>query len=200
MPNWINEITLEGKQVKLVALTKAHKDELLIAASDGALWELWFTSVPSASTIDKYITTALSQKQKGEEYPFVVLNKADGKIIGCTRYYDVTPDHKRLDIGYTWYAQSYQRTGVNTECKLLLLTHAFESLNCIAVQFMTDWHNTRSRAAIARIGTKQDGILRHHRINSDGSYRDSVVFSITDKEWPAIKNSLENKLANYKTQ
>ena len=197
MTNWFNTISLEGKKVKLIPLLESHKDGLLAAASDGALWEIWYTSVPSAQTIDDYISAALLEKQKGLEYPFVVVNKADGRIIGCTRYYGATPHHRRLEIGYTWYAKTYQRTGVNTECKLLLLGHAFEKMNCIAVQFMTDWHNEKSRTAIARIGAKQDGILRQHRINNDGSYRDSVVFSITNHEWDDVKKALEQKMAKY---
>jgi RimJ/RimL family protein N-acetyltransferase len=197
MTNWFNTISLEGKKVRLEPLKTSHKNGLLAAASDGALWEIWYTSVPSAQTIDDYIAAALLQKQKGLEYPFVVINKESNSIIGCTRYYGATPQHRRLEIGYTWYAQKYQRTGVNTECKYLLLSHAFNHMNCIAVQFMTDWHNEKSRAAIARIGATQDGILRHHRINSDGSYRDSVVFSITDTEWRGVKKALEQKMANY---
>ncbi len=197
MSNWIDKIELEGEKVKLTPLKKSHKDELLKAASDGKLWELWFTSVPSSENIDNYIEHALKQKQKGIEFPFVVVDKRTREIIGSTRYYNIQSEHRRLEIGYTWYAKKYQRTGVNTESKILLLKYAFEDLNCIAVQFMTNWHNLRSRSAIKRLGAKQDGILRNHRLNPDGTYRDTVVFSITDQEWSGVKKSLEYEIEKY---
>jgi len=125
------------------------------------------------------------------------LDKNNGDIIGSTRYYNVQPEHRRLEIGYTWYAKKYQRTGVNTECKYLLLQYAFENLNCIAVQFLTNWYNLPSRAAIARLGAKQDGVLRNHRLNADGSYRDTVVFSITEQEWTSVKKSLNYGMEKY---
>jgi len=197
MANWINNLELEGQHVLLTPMNRSHKSGLLKAASDGKLWELWFTSVPSELTINDYLEHAWSQQEKGFEYPFVVIDKKSGAIIGATRYYSIQPEHRRLEIGYTWYASSYQRTAVNTECKLLLLGYAFEHLKCIAVQFMTSLYNTRSRAAITRLGAKQDGILRNHRLNSDGSYRDSVVFSITNQEWDGVKSALENKLEKH---
>ena len=197
MANWIKTLEQEGEKVKLVPLEKSHKAGLLKAAADGKLWELWFTSVPSAETIDNYIEHALNQKQNGTEFPFVVLDKNNGDIIGSTRYYNVQPEHRRLEIGYTWYAKKYQRTGVNTECKYLLLQYAFENLNCIAVQFLTNWYNLPSRAAIARLGAKQDGVLRNHRLNADGSYRDTVVFSITEQEWTSVKKSLNYGMEKY---
>lgn len=197
MKTWLKKIELEGQKVKLIPLEKSHKEGLLKAAVDGKLWELWFTSVPSAETIDNYIDHALDQKQNGAEFPFVVLDKSNGDIIGSTRYYNVQPEHRRLEIGYTWYSKNHQRTGVNTECKYLLLQYAFEDLNCIAVQFLTNWHNLRSRAAIARLGAKQDGVLRNHRLNADGSCRDSVVFSITEQEWAGVKKSLEYEMEKY---
>jgi RimJ/RimL family protein N-acetyltransferase len=180
-------------------LEKSHKEDLLKAAADGNLWELWYTSVPSEKNIDDYINHALTQKEDGIEYPFTVIDKATNAIIGSTRFYSIQPEHRRLEIGYTWYAKKHQRTGVNTECKLLLLQYAFENLNCIAVQFMTNWHNIRSRTAIARLGAKEDGVLRNHRINADGSYRDSVVFSITEQEWLSVKKSLEYVLKTRDT-
>ena len=155
------------------------------------------TSVPSADTVDSYISSALLQKQNGNEFPFVVIDKKSNKVIGCTRYYNIERDHRRLEIGYTWYAKSFQRTGVNTECKYLLLKYAFEKLHCIAVQFMTDWHNLRSRAAIERLGAKQDGVLRNHRLNADGSFRDTVVFSITDQEWAGVAKSLTYEMEKH---
>lgn len=197
MGNWIDNIALEGDKVKLVPLEKSHKRDLLKAAADGNLWELWYTSVPSEKNIEAYIDHALKQKEEGIEYTFTVIDKATNTIIGSTRFYSIQPEHRRLEIGYTWYAKKYQRTGVNTECKLLLLKFAFENLNCIAVQFMTNWHNIKSRTAIARLGAKEDGILRNHRINADGTYRDSVVFSITEQEWLSVKKTLEYILTKH---
>ena len=194
----IEDLTLEGESVRLIPLQEHHKKDLLEVASDGNLWELWYTSVPSIDTIDEYVLHAIRQRDIGKEYPFAVLHKASQTIIGCTRFYNIQPEHKRLEIGYTWYSKSFQQTGVNTECKYLLLAYAFEELGTIAVQFMTDWFNLKSRAAIARLGAKQDGVLRQHRINKDGSYRDSVVFSITNQEWKGVKKSLEYKLKSYK--
>ena len=195
MAAWINHIELLGQTVKLIPLEKNHKEGLLKAASDGELWNLWFTSVPSSETIDAYIENALHQRSEGTAYPFTVINKSSGEIVGCTRFCKLDAQNRRLEIGYTWYAQKHQRTAVNTECKKRLLTYAFEKLSCIAVQFMTDWHNIPSRRAIERLGAKMDGTLRNHRINADGSYRDSVVYSITETEWPAVKKSLIYRLA-----
>jgi len=197
MENWIKNIELEGQKVKLIPLMESHKGELLKAASDGRLWELWFTSVPSSQNIDKYIEKALNQKQNGIEFPFVVIDKKSGVIVGSTRFYNIQSEHRRLEIGYTWYAKKSQGTGVNTECKYLLLKYAFEDLNCIAVQFMTNWHNLRSRAAITRLGAKQDGILRNHRLNSDGTCQDTVVFSIANQEWNGVRKSLEYEMKKH---
>ena len=190
MQNWLKNITLEGHQVRLIPLEKEHQSDLLQAASDGKLWELWFTSVPSDKSMDSYIDKALQEKANGMSLPFTVLDARSSKVIGSTRYLNVEPEHRRLEIGATWYAQSYHRSAVNTECKYLLLHHAFESLNCIAVEFRTNWFNRKSRAAIERLGARQDGVLRNHRINPDGSFRDSVVYSITDREWSGVKKSL----------
>ena len=181
----------------MIPLTRDHKSLLIQAATDGNLWQLWFTSVPSELTIDKYLSSALNQQELGIALPFVVMEKESGKIIGSTRYCNAEPEHKRLEIGYTWYGKSYQRTGINTECKYLLLTHAFEKLGAVAVEFRTHWHNQASRKAIARLGAKQDGVLRNHRINSDGSYRDTVVFSIIESEWKTVKRSLEFEMKKY---
>ncbi|ETN93843.1 GNAT family N-acetyltransferase [Zhouia amylolytica] len=197
MINWLDNITLEGNKATLAPLDGTHKNELLAAAEDGKLWELWYTSVPSAANIDNYIEFALKTKEQGTSYPFVIIDKAQGKIIGSTRYCNATPEHRRLEIGYTWYAKSRQRTGINTECKLLLLSYAFEALQCIAVEFRTNWFNLQSRNAIASLGAKQDGILRNHKINPDGTFRDTVVFSITQEEWPSVKKSLLYKLEKY---
>jgi RimJ/RimL family protein N-acetyltransferase len=193
MDKWLKNIHLEGKLVKLLPLNSNHKTDLLKAASDGDLWNLWYTSVPNKQTIDDYIELALSENQTGRAHAFVVIDQSTKKIIGSTRYCNAI-NSNRLEIGYTWYAKSTQRTGINTECKLLLLQHAFEKLNCIAVEFRTNWHNLASRAAISRLGAKQDGILRNHLIDTDGAYRDTVVFSITKEEWPSVKKSLMFKM------
>ena len=194
MNPWIDISILEGDTIALLPLDASRQDALLTAAKDGILWELWYTSVPSSATINNYLDKALAEKENGQAYPFVVFHKKTKQIIGSTRYYNLQPEHRRLEIGYTWYAKSYQRTRVNTECKYLLLQYAFEIKHCIAVQFMTDWHNIASRNAIARLGAHQDGLLRNHRLNSDGSYRDSVVFSITENEWSGVKKNLSQKL------
>ena len=197
MKNWINKENYDGKKVKLIPLEKSHKDGLLKAASDGKLWEMWFTAVPSEKSIDNYIEHALNQKEKGLEFPYVVLDIKNGEILGSTRFYNIQPEHRRLEIGYTWYAKKNQRTGINTECKYLLLKSAFEDFDCIAVQFLTNWHNLPSRKAIARLGAKQDGVLRNHRLNADGSTRDTVVFSITNQEWSGVKKTLEYEMEKY---
>ncbi|NMM49123.1 GNAT family N-acetyltransferase [Marinigracilibium pacificum] len=197
MSNWLKNIELEGKIIKLVPLTKSHREGLIEASNDGNLSELWFTSVPSEEQIDDYINFALNQEKNGSALAFVVIHKETQKIIGCTRYCNVASEHRRLEIGYTWYAASFQRTGVNTECKYLLLKHAFETLDCICVQFKTDWFNINSRNAIARLGAKQDGILRNDRLNKDGSYRDTVVFSITNNEWHGVEKNLKLSMSRY---
>ncbi len=197
MKKWLDIKNLEGEKVELVPLKKTHKEGLLEAASDGKLWELWFTSVPSNMTIDKYIDKALEQKLEGKGFTFVIKEKNTKKIIGSTRYCNAIPENRRLEIGFTWYSKSSQRTGVNTECKYLLLKYAFEELKCIAVEFKTSWHNLPSRAAIARLGAKQDGVLRNYRLNSDGCCEDIVVFSITDKEWKGVEKSMIYEMKRY---
>lgn len=191
---WLNEITLTGKLVTLIPLKPEHASALVAAASDGNLWELWYTPVPSSTTIDTYLTKAFNDQAAGSALPFAVIDNSTQKIIGSTRFWNADNVNQRAEIGFTWYAKSFQKTGVNTECKYLLLTHAFETLNAIAVEFRTHWHNHASRAAIARLGAKQDGILRNHQKNAEGIYRDTVVFSIIDHEWPTVKKSLEYKM------
>lgn len=195
MKKWLEEVTLSGERVSLVPLSKEHRNALIKASSDGKLWELWFTSVPSEETVDGYIKKALGDKQQGEAMPFVVIDKDTGQIIGSTRFCNAVPEHRRVEIGYTWYSKTFQRTAVNAECKLLLLTHAFETLDVIAVEFRTHWHNHASRNALARLGAKQDGVLRNDSIEPDGAFRDTVVFSIINSEWPSVKKSLLSKLA-----
>jgi RimJ/RimL family protein N-acetyltransferase len=194
MTNWLQQTTLKGENVTLLPLTVALRDDLLEVAKDGNLWELWYTGVPSEETIDNYIKIALEHQQNGTTLPFVIQQNSTGKIVGCSRYCNVVAANRRVEIGYTWYAKSVQRTAINTEAKLLLLSHAFETLNCIAVEFRTHWHNTPSRNAILRLGAKQDGVLRNHLQDADGAYRDTVVFSIINSEWPTVKKGLKYKL------
>ena len=191
---WIEPITLSGSHAMLEPLSLDHLAGMIEAVKDGELWNLWFTSIPSPETAEAYIKTALDMRENAGAMPFIVREKGTGKIIGCTRYFNVDESNQRLEIGYTWYSESYQRTGLNTECKYLLLTHAFEKLDAIAVEFRTHWHNLKSRTAIARLGAKQDGVLRNHQRSADGVYRDTVVFSIINLEWPVVKKSMEFKL------
>jgi N-acetyltransferase len=194
MTEWLHDAELDGQLVKLIPLQKVHRDDLLQAAADGQLWNLWYTTVPSNTTIDEYIKFALDEKQNQRALPFIVINKATNSVIGTTRYCNAVPNHRRVEIGYTFYAKSHQQSGVNTECKFLLLSYAFEKLSCIAVEFRTNWHNQASRAAIARLGAKQDGVLRNHMVDADGTLRDTVVFSITREEWSAVKKLLKFKM------
>ena len=199
MKTWLNEVELVGETVTLQPLSSNHSQALVRAASDGKLWELWYTAVPSRDTIDGYITQALADKKAGKALPFVVVENNTGRVIGCTRFCNVVAEHKRLEIGYTWYGKSHQRTSINSQCKLLLLSHAFEHLNAIAVEFRTHWHNLASRKAITRLGAKQDGVLRNHSIEADGAYRNTVVYSIINSEWPSVKKSLLFNLRDVST-
>lgn len=192
--HWIEPVTLSGVHVILEPLAFEHQHDLAEAVKDGELWKLWFTSVPSPEKTSETIQAALNLRENAGWMPFVVREKNTGKIIGSTRYCNVDELNQRLEIGYTWYSASYQRTAVNTECKYLLLSHAFEKLNAIAVEFRTHWHNHKSREAILRLGAKQDGVLRNHSKTADGLYRDTVVFSIINLEWPTVKQSLEFRL------
>ena len=192
-PDWQRAPQLRGEHVSLEPLQLAHADGLRTALGDGELSRCWYTNVPTPEGVESYIGAALDSQGAGSALPFAV-RSADGEIVGTTRFYELDPTVPRLNIGYTWYAPQVQRTGLNTEAKLLLLTHAFETLGCIAVGFETSWFNQTSRAAIARLGAKQDGVLRNHRRHSDGSPRDTVVFSIIEGEWPAVKRNLLHKL------
>jgi RimJ/RimL family protein N-acetyltransferase len=187
---FIEPVTLSGAHASLEPLATGHLDAIRSAAADGALWRLWYTSVPAPEATTAWLETALDMRERLGAMPFVVRDNASGDIVGSTRFFNVDPTNHRLEIGHTWYAKRAQRTRINTECKLLLLTHAFEVLACIAVEFRTHWFNQASRNAIARIGAKQDGILRNHQLMPDGSRRDTVVFSILDGEWPAVKAHL----------
>ena len=193
---WRNAPRLVGEHVSLEPLGLEHADGLRAAVVEGRLWELFYTSIPRPEEAEDYIHAALEQQSRGEALPFVVRDAA-GDVVGTTRYYQLDPRVPRLCIGYTWYAARVQRTGLNTQAKLLLLAYAFEKLHCAAVTFETSWFNHASRTAIARLGARQDGVLRNHLRHRDGTLRDTVVFSITQDEWPAVKNHLKMKLARH---
>jgi RimJ/RimL family protein N-acetyltransferase len=197
MNNWPEKVELKGKLATLIPLECSHEKDLLLATSDGKLWELWYTSVPSAHSIKSYIDQAIKERSHRQAIPFVIIDNASGKVIGSTRFCSIDHKNKRLEIGYTWYAKSFQRTGTNTECKLLLLAYAFETLGAIAVEFKTNWHNQPSKIAIERLGAKQDGVLRNHRIDEEGIIRDTVIYSILDTEWKGVKKSLEFNMQRY---
>jgi RimJ/RimL family protein N-acetyltransferase len=183
-------ITLTGSHVQLLPMNVSHLAGLQEAVKDGELWKLWYTFVPKPESMETWIIKALQEQDQGISTPFTVALKVGNRIIGSTRYMNIEPDIPRLEIGTTWYAASVQRSPVNTECKLLLLQHAFENLNCLAVEFRTHRFNEPSRRAISRLGAQQDGILRNHRISSDGTIRDTVVYSIIQNEWPSVKSNL----------
>jgi N-acetyltransferase len=191
---FVEPVTLEGRYVRIEPLGHEHADAVRAAVADGELWRLWYTSVPAPDKTTEWIDIALDLRERLGGMPFVVREKPSGVLVGATRYFNVDAANRRLEIGHTWYAQRVQRTAVNSECKLLLLTHAFEALGCIAVEFRTSSFNFRSREAIARLGAKQDGILRNHQILADGTLRDTVVFSIIASEWPAVKRHLVFRL------
>src|SRR5512133_640958 len=191
----LSSATLEGRGIRLEPLTPDHHDDLVAAASDGRLWELWFTSVPKPDQVAAYIATALDGQQAGHMLPWAVRDLATDTIVGSTRYHDIVPAIDRVEIGYTWYAARCQRTHVNTTCKLLLLAHAFDAVKCDVVGLRTDNFNFASQRAIERLGAKKDGVLRHHQARRDGTVRDSVMYSILATEWPDVKRHLELRLA-----
>lgn len=195
MTRFIEPVLLSGGHVVLEPLAREHTDGLTAAVADGELWRLWYTSVPTPDACGAYVEAALDMRDRRGAMPYAVRHRASGEVVGSTRFFNVEPDHRRLEIGHTWYARRVQRTAVNTETKLLMLTHAFEHLRCIAVEFRTNAFNFASREAIARLGAKQDGLLRNHMLLPDGTRRDTVVFSITDGEWPAVRKHLDFRLA-----
>ena len=188
---------LEGHGIRLEPLGPEHADALAAAASDGKLWELWFTVVPSPDTVGQYIADALTGQTAGTMLPWAVRELSSGNIIGSTRYHDIVPAIDRVEIGYTWYAASRQRSNVNTTCKLLLLTHGFDTLGCGVMGFRTDAFNFRSQQAIERLGAKRDGTLRRFGTRADGSVRDIVMYSILPHEWPDVKRNLTARLARH---
>ena len=193
----IQPLELEGYGVRLEPLALHHERELAAAAADGALWELWFTAVPTPAETKAYIEQALSRQREGRMLPWAVRNLASGAVVGSTRFHDVVAEIDRVEIGYTWYAKSWQRTYVNTSCKLLLLTHAFEQLGCKVVALRTDKFNFASQRAIEALGAKRDGLLRHFSTRRDGSARDVVMYSILASEWAEIKTHLQRRLARH---
>ena len=188
-------VTLEGNGVRLEPLDFEHADGLRTAAADGNLWELWFTTVPRADETDTYIKDALAGKAAGHMLPWIVRDASTREIIGCTRFHDIDAAIDRVEIGYTFYAKSRQRSHVNTACKLLLLTHAFETLGCAVVGFRTDNFNFASQRAIAALGATKDGVLRHQKARRDGTARDTWIFSILAGEWPDVKRHLATRLS-----
>ena len=190
---FLSPVTLEGPHARLEPLSRDHRDGLVDAVKDGELWKLWYTFIPRAENMDQEIDRRLGLQAAGSMLPFTVKG-ADGKIAGMTTYMNVDAANRRVEIGSTWYAKRVQRTPLNTQCKLMLLTHAFEKLDCIAVEFRTHFFNHQSRRGIERLGAKQDGILRNHQISPNGTLRDTVVYSIIAAEWPTAKAHLSYQL------
>jgi len=190
----LEPVTLEGNGIRLEPLAESHSSDLAIAAADGKLWELWFTSVPDPEQVPAYVDEALEGQREGHMHAWAVRELGSGKVIGSTRYHDIVAEIDRVEIGYTWYSAGWQRSHVNTTCKLLLLSHAFETLKCKVVGLRTDNFNFASQRAIAALGAKKDGVIRHHRARRDGTVRDTVMFSILENEWPDVKRHLELRL------
>jgi RimJ/RimL family protein N-acetyltransferase len=190
-------VKLEGYGIRLEPLALAHQDGLAVAAADGRLWELWFTSVPEPDQTAGYITEALEGQRAGHMLPWAVRELGTGAIVGSTRYHDIAPQIDRVEIGYTWYAKRWQRSHVNTACKLLLLEHAFEALGCRVVGFRTDNFNFASQRAIAALGSRKDGVIPHHQARRDGTIRDTVMYSILAAEWPDVKRYLATRLVRH---
>jgi len=193
----LTPLILEGDGVRLEPLTPAHQDGLAASAADGRLWELWFTSVPQPEQTGAYIADALTGQRAGHMLPWAVRELATGAIVGTTRYHDIAPQVDRVEIGYTWYAARWQRSHVNTACKLLLLAHAFEAVGCHVVGLRTDNFNFASQRAIAALGARKDGVIRHHQARRDGTVRDTVMYSILAAEWPDVKRHLAARLVRH---
>ena len=196
-------VTLIGQHVHLVPLSHDHHDDLVQAVRDGELWNLWYTAIPSPEGMATEITRRLDLQAQGSMCPFAVIDPASGRAVGMTTFMNIDGANRRVEIGSTWYRQSVQRGPLNTEAKRLLLSHAFESLNCIAVEFRTHFFNHQSRRAIERLGAKLDGVLRSHQINphplAAGALRDTCVYSIVASEWPSVKAHLDHRLSSLRT-
>lgn len=193
----VKPLQLEGRGIRLEPLTPDHAAALRTAASDGNLWELWYTAVPEPAKVEAYIEMALAGQRDGKMLPWAVRELGSGSIVGSTRFHDIVAEIDRVEIGYTWYAQRWQRTHVNTTCKLLLLQHAFETLGCQVVGLRTDNFNFASQRAIEALGAKKDGVLRHHAARRDGTVRDSVMYSVLRAEWRDVKRNLELRLGRH---
>jgi N-acetyltransferase len=191
----LEPVTLVGNGVVLEPMNANDVDGLIEAASDGELWTLWYTAVPEPKDMRAYVTAALNELEQGKALPWLVRDLSTNKVIGSTRYYEIVPEIDRVEIGYTFYDKSWQRTHVNTTCKLLLMTHAFETLGCAVIGFRTDVLNLASQKAIEALGAQKEGVLRHHRARRNGSVRDSVMYSMLRSEWPEAKQKLEQRLA-----
>ena len=193
----VEPVVLEGRGIRLEPLSPEHEQPLSAAVADGSLWELWFTSVPRPDRVRAYIQEALDGQRNGHMLPWAVRDVNGGAVVGTTRYHDIVPEIDRVEIGYTWYGRSWQRTHVNTTCKLLLLTHAFESLGCQVVGLRTDGFNFRSQRAIEGLGARKDGVIRHSKIRADGTVRDTVIYSILKNEWFDVRRHLELRLDRH---
>jgi N-acetyltransferase len=192
--NFTAPISLEGDGVCLVPLSHAHHRDLIEAVMDGELWTLWYTSIPAPDQMTDEIDRRLGLQRQGTMLPFAVIEKSANRAVGMTTLMNIDAGNRRVEIGSTWYRRRVQRSGVNTECKLLLLTYAFEQLQCIAVEFRTHFFNRQSRAGIERLGAKLDGVLRQHQLGRHGTLRDTCVYSIIDREWPTVKTHLGYQL------
>jgi RimJ/RimL family protein N-acetyltransferase len=193
----LRPVVLEGRGIRLEPLTESHHEGLVAAASDGRLWELWYTAVPEPPKAAAYIATALQGQKDGTMLPWAVRELKSGAVIGSTRYHDIMAAIDRVEIGYTFYGASWHKSHVNTTCKLLLLQHAFDTLGCKVVGLRTDNFNFTSQRAIAALGARKDGVIRHHAARRDGTVRDSVMYSILAAEWPDVKRHLELRLARH---
>lgn len=191
---WVQEISLAGHGLRLEPLRPHHAAGLASAAADGQLWRLRVTFVPAPGEEDAYVAEALRMQEQGDRLPFAVVETASGRVLGTTGYHNILPEVRRLEIGYTWYGASSQRTHVNTACKLMLLTHAFDTLQARVVGWRTDCENTASQRAIERLGAKKDGVVRGDRMRRDGTIRDTVMYSMTAEEWPSARQHLAHLL------
>ena len=191
-----DKVTLEGSHVRLEPLSEHHRSELIEAIADGELWNLFVTLVPRIEGIDEFVENAINAQLSADGLAFATIDKASNRVVGSTRFMKASLPNRRVEIGFTFIAKSFQKTQINTEAKLLMLAHAFETLRLNRVEFLTDYLNSASRNAIVRLGAKEEGILRNHMVMPDGRVRDSVLFSITNNEWPGIKQNLSYKLEN----
>jgi RimJ/RimL family protein N-acetyltransferase len=196
---FVGPVTLSARGITLVPLALEHETGLRAAAADGELWNIRVTSVPEPENTRKYIEDALSMREAGNRFAFAVTDQGTGKVLGSSSYHDILPAVKRIEIGYTWYAKSVQRSHVNTTCKLMLLAHAFETLGCHVVGWRTDNFNFASQAAIERLGAKKDGVIRGHALRRDGTIRDTVMYSLRSGEWPEVKAQLLHQLDKPRT-